>query len=119
MDKEILKFILGGFLVTTIILLVIYDKKKIDIIHHSLKPDYIKFYLLLTILFYVFVNNVINNPKLNIISIDKKEYRRIKDISHQALFGLIIAIFAHLHLFITPFWLIFFLMYFNILDPIH
>lgn len=119
MDKITLKFILGGFLFFLILFLIITDKKKIEIAKESLKPTHVRIYLILTILFYLFINYGINNKRFNLITIDKKEYQRIKNISHQSLFGLIIAIFAHLHLFILPFWLIFFLMYFNILDPIN
>ena len=64
-------------------------------------------------------NYGINNDSLNLLTIDLQEHNRIREISNQALFGLIIAIFAHLHLFITPFWFIFIFMYFNILTPIH
>lgn len=98
--------------------MIITDKKKVEIGKESLRPMHIRIYLLLTILFYLFINYGINNKKLNLITIDKKEHKRLKSIAHQSLFGLIIAIFAHLHLFISPFWLIFFLMYFNIFDPI-
>lgn len=119
MDKITLKFILGGFLLLLIAFNIFNDKKKIEIAKESLKPTHIRTYLILTILFYLFINYGINNKKLNLITIDKKEHKRLKNIAHQSLFGLIIAIFAHLHLFISPFWLIFFLMYFDILDPIN
>lgn len=118
MDKISLKFILGGFLLFLILFLIITDKKKIEIIKESLKPLHIRIYLVLTIIFYLLINYGINNKQFNFITIDQKEHKRIKNITHQSLFGLIIALFAHLHLFISPFWFIFFLMYFNILDPI-
>lgn len=119
MDKITLKFILGGFLLFFIIFLIITDKKKIEIAKESIRPTHVRIYLVLTIIFYFFINYGINNKRFNFITIDKKEHERLKNIAHQSLFGLIIAIFAHLHLFISPFWLIFFLMYFNILDPIN
>lgn len=117
MDKILLKIILGGFLSLIIFSIIFFDKNKIKIFKESMKPLHIKIYFIATILFYLFINFGINNQKINLINIDEDEYIRIKKIANQSLFGLSIALFAHLHLFITPFWIIFFLMYFKIFIP--
>lgn len=118
MDINNTKIIIEIFLVLLVIVLVLTDKKKKNIIKESLVDHHVKLYLLITILFYIFVNYGINNDTLNLVTIDLQEHKRLREISQQALFGLIIAIFAHLNLFITPFWFIFILMYFNIITPI-
>ena len=119
MNINIVEIITEIFLILLVIVLVLSDKKKMNIIKDSFEYHHVKLYLLVTIVFYLFVNYGINNDSLNLLTIDLQEHNRIREISNQALFGLIIAIFAHLHLFITPFWFIFIFMYFNILTPIH
>ena len=117
MDKILIEIIFSIFLFFFIVLLIISDNKKIKILAESFKPLHIKIYFILTILFYLFIIYGINNENLKIITIDKKEHLRLKNIANNSLFGLVIALFAHLKLFIFPFWFIFFLMYFNILNP--
>ena len=118
MNKILLEIIISFFFIFGLILMILRDKEKISIIKSSFKEDHTKIFFIFTILFYLFINYVVNNKNINLITLDSENYKRLKNISHQALFGFIISIFAHLHLFIVPFWFIFFLLYFRILDAI-
>lgn len=118
MDKILFQNIFAVLLIILVISIIIFDKKKINIIKEVFKKPFSFFYLLFTLFFYIFINYIINNKKINIFNISNQEHNRLKNISQQSLFALIIAIFAHLELFISPFWLIFFLLYFNILQPV-
>jgi hypothetical protein len=118
MNKILFEQIIAIIFILGFILMIYRDKEKMNIIKKSFKDKYTNIFFILTILFYLFINYIVNNNNINLITINDKYYKRLKNITHKALFGLIISIFAHLHLFIVPFWFIFFLLYFRILDSI-
>lgn len=75
---NITKIIIEIFLVVLVITLILFDKKKINIIKKSFKYNYVKLYLFATIIFYIFINYGINNNNLNLLTIDLNEHQRLK-----------------------------------------
>lgn len=108
--KALFTKIISSFMFISIVLYIIFtDEKKIKIIIETFNKKRIIFNLILISIFYIFINFIINNDKINLINIDKEEHKQLITSSNQALFGLIIALFSHVDLLIAPFWFIFIL----------
>lgn len=88
--------------------LIITDRNKTKIIIQTLNKKRIIFNLILILIFYIFINYIINNDKINMINISKDNHKGLITATNKALFGFIIAFFSHMDLFIAPFWFIFF-----------
>ena len=96
------KYILGSLLCLIIITLIFIDEDKKKILAISLNKKYHLLFLFLTLLFYIYISN---NKKCN----------KLIKIADRSLFALIIALCAHLRLYVAPFWLVFFILYFDII----
>lgn len=107
MENITTKIISIAIFICIVFYIIIIDKHKIKLIMEALKKKHILFNLTLIFIFYIIINFIINNKKLNLINIDKDEHKILIKSCNLGIFGLIIAIFSHLDLIIAPFWLIF------------
>ena len=98
------------FIVITIYLIII-DKNKSGALIKIFKNKIFIINLTIALVFFIFINYVINNDNINLINVDKKKHKQLITSSHQALFGLVIAFFAHIDLIVSPFWFIFITSY--------
>lgn len=97
------KYILGTLLFLIIITLIFIDEDKKKIITITLTKRYELGFLFLTLLFYTYIRN-------------NKKCKKLVKIADRSLFALIIALSAHLRLYVLPFWFVFFILYFNIIN---
>lgn len=107
MDTLFVKMISVIMFISVVLYLIFTDKNKTKIIIETFNKKRIIINLILVSIFYIFINYIINNDKINLINIDKKQHKQFIKSSNQALFGFVIAFFAHIDLIFAPFWLIF------------
>jgi hypothetical protein len=101
------KIISVVILIYVILYLIIADKNKIKIIMETINKKHIIINFILVFICYIFINFIINNDRVNLININKEEHKQLITSCNLALFGFIIALFAHLDLLVAPFWFIF------------